>query len=595
MKRILICLVTLFSIAGCEDYLDRKNLDSFDDANFWSSENNMRLYAQGVYTRYFYGYGSGFAYGDFFTFGPWADEYSSSAKWTETTATSGNGWGFDYVRRANLMMERVEEMPVTDEAKNHWRGVARFFRAMEYSRLARAFGDVPWFDREVFPHEVDIVYKQRDPLPFVAAKIAEDFEYAAANVRENDGDLQINRDVVLGMMSRELLYFGTFMKYHNVDQAAATQMLEKSAWASFEIINGGKYQVADDYRAIFTSNDLSNNPEVIFFRQYAEAKAMHSLVSYNNAEPQTGTTLKVVETYLAADGLPIKQSPLYDYQSDNGLRHYEDQYANRDPRMAATLVDSIRINGPEAHSAPSTTGFLCWKFLPYNSDRTSTEFSGSSNVTDAPVIRYGEILVNYAEAMAELGEFSQAVADETINKLRSRSIKKNNEGDVLDQLPPMVVAGDQVMANGIAINDPDRDPSVSPLLWEIRRERAVELLYEGFRRDDLRRWKKFEYLRTVEDGEPSTLGKGAYIDLTRFTEADQAKIKTATQLYVPDAANPHLAFVYNLYDANMRRDWQPGNSWYERQYLNAVPLDQLRLYKDVGFTLSQNPGWDSVE
>ena len=86
----------------------------------------------------------------------------------------------------------------------------------------------------------------------------------------------------------------------------------------------------------------------------------------------------------------------------------------------------------------------------------------------------------------------------TINKLRDRDIKKNNQGDVLEKLPPITVSGTDVLANGVMIDDPDRDPSVSPLLWEIRRERAVELIYEGFRQDDLRRWKKFEYLRTVE-------------------------------------------------------------------------------------------------
>src|SRR5690606_18371623 len=106
-------------------------------------------------------------------------------------------------------------------------------------------------------------------LPFVAQKIAEDFEFAAANVRVNDGPQQINRDVVLAFMSRELLFLGTFMKYHDVDQSAAASMLEKTMWAAGELMNGGKYQVEDDYRALFSSADLSGNREVIFFRQYA--------------------------------------------------------------------------------------------------------------------------------------------------------------------------------------------------------------------------------------------------------------------------------------------------------------------------------------
>ena len=589
--KYILLIAVLIGLSGCEDYLDRKNLDSLDDSNFWTNEGNMRLFAQGAYTDYFYGYGTGFAYGDYFTFGPWSDEYSSSAIWTQNTATSGNGWSFAMVRRANIMIDRVDDMPVTDEAKNHWRGVGRFFRAMEYSYLASLFGDVPWYDTEILPSDVELSYKQRDPMPFVATKIMEDFQYAAENVRTNDGAFQINRDIVLAFMSRNLLYLGTYLKYHNIDQAVATTMLEKTKWAAQQIIEGGKYQVADDYRALFSSADLNGNKEVIMFRQYADGKATHSLVSYNNTEPQTGTTLKMFETYLAADGLPIKQSPVYNYASDNGLRLYSEAYKNRDPRLAATLVDTVKLQG--AHTGYSTTGIATWKFLPYEANGSDLLFNGSTNVTDAPVIRYGEVLLNYAEAAAELGQFMQTDADITINQLRHRAIKKNNTGSVLPKLPDMIVAGDNVLANGVTIDDPERDPTVTPLLWEIRRERAVELIYEGFRKNDLKRWNKFQYLKTKEEAGPTKLSLGAYVDLDAFPTKKAAILK-AVKFYYPDPGNTSKGFVYTLYDANMRRDWQPGNPYYERQYLNAVPIDQMKLYQDLGYELSQNPGWDTV-
>jgi hypothetical protein len=299
----------------------------------------------------------------------------------------------------------------------------------------------------------------------------------------------------------------------------------------------------------------------------------------------------MVETYLASDGLPIKQSPVYDYATDNGLRFYKDQYANRDPRMAATLVDSVKVQG--AHTGYATTGIASWKFLPYEANGSDLIFNGSTNVTDAPVIRYGEVLLNYAEAAAELGQFTQSDADMTINLLRDRDIKKKNQGAVLPKLPPMTVAGEDVLANGVPIVDPERDPTVSPLLWEIRRERAVELIYEGFRRNDLMRWKKFEYLKTKEETGPTKLSLGAYVDLTTF--AKRAEVEKAVKFYFPDPGNKDRGFIYTLYDANMRRDWQPGNSYYERQYLNAVPLDQMKLYKDLGYGLTQNPGWDTVD
>jgi hypothetical protein len=590
-KKLLVFISVLLVLSSCEDYLDRENLDTFDEGNFWTSEGNMRLFAQGAYTAYFYGYGSGYSWGNYFTGGDWSDEYSSAAIWTQNPATSGNGWGFTWVRRANIMINRVEKMPVSDEAKNHWRGIGRFFRAMEYADLARLFGDVPWFDKEILPADVDLSFKERDPLPFVATKIMEDYQYAVENVRINDGTMQINRDVVLAFMSRHLLYFGTYLKYHNIDQTVATTLLEKAKWAADQLITSGKYQVVDDYRGLFTSADLTGNKEIIFFRQYEVAKSTHCIVAYNNQEPQTGTTLKMVETYLSTDGLPIKQSALYNYALDNGLRYYPDQCKNRDPRMAATLVDSVRIN--QAHTGYSTTGIPCLKFLPYAANATDLIYQGSTSVTDAPVIRYGEVLLNYAEATAELGQFTQADADRTINKLRNRNIKKNNIGANLTKLPAMVLSGSNVTANGIVINDPDRDPSVSPIIWEIRRERCVELIFEGFRRGDLKRWNKYEYLKTKETAGPTTLGKGAYIDLARFPVATRNKITAAVRLYYPNPTGaPLKAFIYNLYDANQRRDWIPGDSYYERQYLNSVPLDQIKLYSDMGYVLSQNPGWE---
>lgn len=591
MKKIYLLLITAILIitSSCDGYLDRKNLDSFDDQNFWTSEKNMRVYAQGVYVAYFGGYGAGYAWGKYFTGGAWSDEYSSSALWTQNPATSGNGWVFTYVRRHNLMLNRVELMPVSDEAKDHWRAISRFFRALEYCDLSRLFGDVPWYDTEIFPTDTVAMYKPRDPMTTVLTNVLADFEYAAQYTRVNDGAQQINRDVVLGFMSRELLYFGTFLKYHNIDQNLSKTLLEKSKWASEQLM-GGKYSIEDDYRRLFTSEDLSTNKEMIFYRQYVEAKATHCLLSYNNAEPQTGTNLKVVNTYLAADGLPIKQSPVYDYASDNGLRYYPEQYAGRDPRMAATLVDTLRIN--TLHDAYSTTGFVCWKFLSYEANRVDLQYVGSTCTTDAPIIRFGEILLNYAEAAHELGLFNQAAADASINKLRNRNIKKNNKGEFLPKLPPMTISGANVLADGVVINDPDRDPTVDPILWEIRRERAVELLFEGFRKNDLKRWKKYEYLKTVEGATPTTQGIGAYIDLSEYTPAELTKLKNSVHFYYPNPADETKGFIYNLYDANQRRDWVPGNSYYERQYLNCVPLDQITIYKDKGFTLTQNPGWD---
>jgi hypothetical protein len=506
------------------------------------------------------------------------------------------------------MLDRVAKMDIlSDEARAHWTGIGRFFRAMEYTDLVRQFGDVPWFDKPLLGKEAES-YKGREPMTVVAMKILEDYEFAATNVRLTDGTAsagrndagQINRDVVFGYMSRHLLYLGTYIKYHNLDMTVATQLLEKSKWAAEQLINGGKYVVSNDYRALFASADLGTNKEVILFRQYETAKLVHSMVSYNNAEPQTGATLKMINTYLTTKGVPIKQSPAYNYAADNNARPYNtnggaavDMYSNRDPRMAATFSDALRING--VHAKQSTSGFVTWKFLPYEATDGGI-YAGNNNTTDAPVMRFGEVLINYAEAAAELGQFDQGAADKSVNKLRARVIN-DSKGKPLPALAKMVVNGEQVFAEGYAdpINDPDRDPRVSPLLWEIRRERAVELVFEGHRKNDLKRWNKYEYLRTEQEGPtPKETTLGAFIKLTDFTAAQQAKIISTQGIFYTNVAKTE-GFLHILNKPEQVRKWENGDIIYERQYLNAVPKDQITLYRGAGFKLTQNPGWESPE
>lgn len=598
MKKIttIILFVLLVGLSSCSKYLDRKNLDSFDDANFWTNEQNMRTFAQGAYMSYFKGYANAWSWDRFFTSGGFADDFYNTSVWTTTTATSKNGWDFTNVRRHNYMLERVDLLPEAEEAKNHWKGIARFFRAMEYSNLVWAFGDIPFYDRTIQPTEpVEVLYRARDPRAVVCTKIMEDYEYAAANVRLNDGIQQVNRYVVLGMMSRDLLQLGTMLKYHGDDQEVAKKLIEKSKWASEQIMTSGAFAVADDYRALFSSDDLKGNKEVIFYREYVAGKVMHSLVTYScgAAESQQGVTLKLLNAYLSADGLPIKQSPEYDYGKDKNIRLYTEMYKNRDPRLYATLNDTMRIDGVD--NAPALTGICVSKFTPYTFS-SPDNYTGDKNYTDAPIIRYGEILLNYAEAAAELGQFDQAAADASINLLRNRNIKKDNKGNVLPKLPKMVISGSNVTANGIVINDPDRDPSVSPILWEIRREREVELMLEGFRKTDLKRWKKYSYLGNREEGStPRANVMGAYFDFTKYTEAQKTLIRgkvTKAALYCPIPGDSTRLAIHPIVASLNRRDWVDGDIVYERQYFTSVPKDQIKLYKDQGVTLLQNPGWE---
>lgn len=605
MKRILLILTltTLFA-TSCSDFLDKPPLSTLTDDGFWVSESNVRLYAQNCYTDYFTGYGSCWTWGKFFSGETFNDDFTTLGAWTKTTPATSSAWTFTYVRKVNILTDRLERVQMSDAAKNHWRGIARMFRALEYSDMAQKFGDVPWYDTPLDIADNAALYKKRDPLATIVQKIIDDFEFAAANVRLTDGALQVNRATVLGLMADRLLYFGTYLKYNLNNTALAKTCLERSKWAAGQIIDGvvGNYSIENNYRAIFSSKDLTSNKEVIFFRQYETAMTTHCLMSYVNREPQTGMSKAAFESYLSIDGLPIKQSPLYSYASDNGKRRFKVAYQNRDPRLNYTVVDSLRING--IHSAYSTSGICIWKFLDATANPGDLTSLSNVNVTDAPIMRLGEVMVNYIEAAVELGTVgglavTQADFDKTINKLRTRTFNGK-------RLPNVTLAGNSLSVNGIIIDDPDRDPSVSPLLWEVRRERRIECMMEGKRNTDLRRWKKYDYLKADKSNvntfqNPNDLCLGAWVAKADYPAStkwatittklwDPAAPKNPTANYVPPIVGGYIFGIWSITSAQ-NRDWISGDPFYERQYLNPVPLGQIKLYQDQGIELTQNPGW----
>jgi hypothetical protein len=605
MKRLflILTLTTLFA-TSCSDFLDKPPLSTLTDDGFWVSESNVRLYAQNCYTDYFTGYGSGFTWGKFFSGETMNDDFTTLGAWTKTTAATNGSWTFTYVRKVNILIDRLERVQMADAAKNHWRGIARMFRALEYSDLAQKFGDVPWYETPLDIADNAALYKKRDPLATIVQKIIEDFEFAAANVRLTDGALQVNRATVMGLMADRLLYFGTFLKYNQNNTALAKTCLEKSKWAAGQIIDGavGTYAIENNYRAIFSSKDLASNKEVIFFRQYETAMTTHALMSYNNREPQTGMSKSAFDSYLAIDGLPIKQSPLFNYASDNGKRRFRIAYQNRDPRLNYTVVDTLRING--IHAAYSTSGICIWKFLDAAADPGDLTSLSSVNVTDAPIMRLGEVMVNYIEAAVELGTVgglaaTQADFDKTINRLRTRTFNGK-------RLPNVTLAGNSLSVNGVVIDDPDRDPSVSPLIWEVRRERRIETMMEGKRNNDLRRWKKFEYLKADKTNvnsfaNPNDLCLGAWVDYAEYPASikwatittklwNPASPKNPTTSYVPPTTGGYIFGIWSITSAQ-NRDWISGDPFYERQYLSWIPLGQIKLYLDQGVELTQNPGW----
>lgn len=548
----LICGVTAIALTGCsKDFLDRGSKTVFQDGNFWTSENNVKSYCWEFYNL-FTGYGTG-TNGDFYFTTFTDDQAARTLDLFPTTAPASNShWDYTYIRKANLLLERVPRMDVLGtEARNHWLGTGRFFRAFEYANLIRHFGDVPYINEYLDQSDIEAIYAPRTPRKAVVDSIIADLQFAVANLRSIDrskslGDVNVlSREVALAFLSRVALYEGTYAKYVASDAAAANNLLQISREAAGEIVGKGNFSLTPVYKDLYSSLDLSKNPEVILYKSYVSGVLTHSVIGYTNSSTMmSGLTKDAVDAFLCADGLPISLSPMY--EGDDNISH---TLAGRDMRLVQSVEGELAyIGNPDEKGFTSSTGYIITKFN--NPSLGASEILAPNNPTDAPLFWLAEVMLNYAEASAELGVLTQTDLDNTINLLRGRA-----------GVAPLFLSS--------VPDDPLRDSDVSPLLWEIRRERRSELIMDGFREWDIRRWGKLEYLNpSVKPG----IFMGA-----KVAPDDSAAAEGLTT----DADGYILP-----YGANTTRTVEiPKN------YLDAIPTGELTLYQLKGIEFPQNPGW----
>lgn len=589
---LFICLGT----ASClnDEFLEKFPEDSQTEATAFHTYNNFLTYSRGLYAPVFPGFieGQGFyGYGDrnadlLFRGAPNAH---NPYTWGEKTVpTSGGGWDFKYIRRVNIMLDNIEGSQMEEDEKAHWRSVGYFFRAYRYFQLLADFGDVPWLEHVVKDNDTEVLYGKKDSRDVVAKNIMDNLIWAEEHIRVNgDGDNTINRDVVRALISRFALFEGTWRKYHGLSDADT--YLELCAEASAKLIE--KYpEVHDNYDEVNNSENLAGVKGILLYNEYVAGVLMHSLSnSCRTTSNDTEMCKAGIELYLTTNGLPIKNANNTQYAGDKTMY---DEFRNRDLRLLYTVVPPYQVNvGPVASAwsytdnpvereyidLMETLTLETGKRLPIrnwggNVTNCSPHFRDypkgqafcatyggyyvykyysrwvnvqGADIDDCPIFRMGEVMLNYAEAMFEQGRFDQSIADATINRLRVRA-----------NVAPMQVA--QITA----AFDPARDPEVDPVLWEIRRERAVELMAEGFRLRDIKRWKKGEYLNKEQ--------LGVYI---RRSDGYPAAIR------IQDDAPEGYVTYHGV----------PKVGWQDYYYLEPIPLNDLALNPN----LVQNDGWEN--
>ena len=578
-----LLLATAVSFSSCDDFLTRDPQDTVTDVpSFWNNEENLRTSFLDYYTYFFPGYRSGWNRADNFAetnVADWTDDNAQEVATLFTKVaptTDADNWDFEKIRNMNLLLSRIQSSSLGEEAKNHWSGVARLFRAMEYAKLVQKFGDVPYYDAVVGSTDNEQLYRARDPRTTVMDKVNEDLAFACANIRVNDGTkgLTVNRAVAQGFASRIMLFEGTWQKYHANNTAKAAEYLKAAKDYAAALMQTNAYSIAPSYKSLTTSEDLAGNPEIIMYRSYVENVVMHSLMSFQNTEHEMSSPSRsFVDAFLTKNGLPIHQAGNTDYKG----KEYAKEIQNRDPRLADNIDEEsgLRLNGVAAVYAAS--GYYANRYV--NKDLINKPGGMSStNTTDAPVMKLNEVMLNYIEAAAELAELgqytlTQADFDKTINATRDRQST---------QMPHLTLAGNALKVNGVEINDPDRDATVKPIIWEIRRERRVELAYEGLRFNDLRRWGKLEYADMTKN---KKLNMGAWINKADYPENAEALAKITLCDENGKIVTGNEGYIMPITEVAKMRVMA------DKDYLYPIPVDQITMYENHGFKLTQNPGW----
>lgn len=508
-------------------------------------------------------------------------EQRSGDRTIPSDAGSG-GWSWGDLRTVNLFFDHYKQC--TDlVARDKYEGIARFFRAWFYFDKVKRFGDVPWYETVIQTGDKDLLYKPRDNREFVMDKIIEDLELAIDKLDNKRASDQVNCWTALSLLSRVCLYEGTYRKYHTeLNLQGSDVLLEKAYKAAERVMNESGYKlystgnVDTDYRDLFASNDLREE-EVILGRRYSLIlNKMHNINYYFTSRTQKdiGLTKDFVDSYLLqSNGKPFTS------KSNYATMGFYEEMQNRDKRLAQTIrsVGYKRI-GDNAIQLPdfaaTMTGYQVSKFV---SD-VSQDGDGAS-YQDIAIIRYAEVLLNYAEAKAELGLLTQDDIDKSIKLIRNRVGMPNlNMGDA-NQSPDAIMAAMYPTVTG----------TNKGVLLEIRRERRIELALEGFRWDDLVRWKAGKLLEPHFTGMyfPSLgefdLDNDGKIDLLLYKEGNEPQSNASQKVKIGGViqlTEGDKGYLIGFKDNKKKFDE-------ERDYLYPIPMGDILLNDN----LVQNPHW----
>ena len=549
-------IIGVTTLTGCNDAFLERSPQNINDQTYWTSPSDLQTYANAFYDILPHGVSN---YDD-----TWSDNqvprgvesyiWGQYAVPTEDGSWSKSAWS--NLRYINYFMTHYGTVTGDEGEINRYVGEMRFFRALQYFSKVMTYGDVPWLEEDMNTDSPEL-YGPRTPRNEVIQHIIDDLDFAIEWLPEgrvSSGDNRLTADVARHIKARVCLYEGTYYKYHTELGYEWQSLLQEAVEASDALINSGNYSIYNmndpehDYYNMFIMEDKSNLSEAILYIDYADPLRRHNW-GHGAWEANTGFSKDFIDSYLYADGLP---KALTSYPTDDAT--IAEEFANRDPRLKQMVLNNEFFEGNSAFQGHEvaddnayvntfcTTGYQTIKGY----DPATGHLGFTLETADGIAYRYAETLLINAEAKAELGTINQSDLDRTINVLRDRVGMPHLMMEVGFTDP----------------NWPDYGYDLSPLLQEIRRERRIELAGEGFRWNDICRWKAGKLFEN-----PMTyVGK----KVTTGTRTDEGYA-----IVYPDYTNPDLSIGGN------------SRKWEDQRYLLPIPTNELQLNP----ALEQNPGW----
>lgn len=591
MKRIIILAVALTAGLSSCDLLDTKPMSQMTQTDYFKTETDLQLFTNPLYNNMLdkdpYDDQS-----DLMVCQTLSDEILGGNK--RTVPNSGGGWTWTDLRRINTLLEYADQCDDKD-AVTHYTALARFFRAYFYFEKVKRFGDVPWYDVQLGSAD-EALYNPRDSRELIMTKMIEDIDFAINELPKEVSTYRVNRWAALALKAQFCLYEGTYRKYHDVQIDGAndyTYYLDLAAKAAGEVINQGPYKLYStgnpdsDYMMLFAQENASPDEYILAIKFDYGLAIHHNATAFTLVPTQgrPGYTRKMVNMYLMKDGSRFTNRTGWQEES------FVEETKDRDPRLAQSIrtpgytrIGKTEVLAPDFGC--SVTGYQPIKFVQNPDDSGGNVDRNDRSTCDIPVYRLAEVMLNYAEAKAELGTLTQDDLDISINKIRDRV-----------DMPHLKLAEANANPDWYLLSSEYGFSNVSGanqgVILEIRRERAIEMIQEGTRYEDLVRWKAGPCLDQALTGMYFP-GAGQY-DLTGDGKTDlilynegSAKPEAGDGVYVYQIGTEILLSGgtrgYVSYHKNIERT--PYNE--ERDYLYPIPINERSLNPD----LTQNPGWN---